>query len=135
MNPSSFREARGDKGGDPPPNHPHLIDRILIFLVLVTLARLAWEYWQESRVVSTRPLGPVLSVTGGGGWRMGMVVQTPAGYYPIHAAPTLQPSTPLVLQVRGNGERYVCLASGTPCAKTAREDWPIAPAALGRRTR
>ena len=97
-------------------------------LVLATLVWLAWEYWQESRVVSTQPLGPVLSVTGAGGWRMGMVVQTPAGYYPLHAAPTLRTGTQLILQVRGNGQRYVCLASGNPCAKTAREDWPLAGA-------
>jgi hypothetical protein len=105
-----------------------MINRILGFAILATLVCLGWEYWQESRVISTRVLGPVLSATGGGGWRMGMVVQTPAGYYPLYAAISVQQGTPLILQVRGNGQRYVCLASGKQCVKTVREEWPLTPA-------
>ena len=78
--------------------------------------------WQGSRLESSRPIGTVKSVAPGSGWGVRLIVETETTFYPLRSLLVVEKGTPLILQVRANGDQYVCDVSQS-CAKTASQNW------------
>ena len=98
---------------------------MLLAAIACLLVYAGWDAYQGRQVVQTQALGPVVKVTGAGGLVRGLLVETPRGYFPVLGAAAFERGTELVLEVRGNGDRYVCDVPRTGCVKSARS-------ALGR---
>lgn len=99
--------------------------KVLLAVIAGLLVYAGWDAYQGRQVVQTQALGPVVKVTGVGGLVRGLLVETPRGFFPVLGAAAFERGTELVLEVRGNGERYVCDVPRTGCVKSARS-------ALGR---
>lgn len=99
--------------------------KLLLAAIAGLLVYAVWDAYQGRQVVQTQALGPAVKVTGAGGLARGMLVETPRGFFPVMGTAAFERGTELVLEVRGNGDRYLCDVPRTGCVKTAR-------AALGR---
>jgi hypothetical protein len=94
--------------------------RVLLAAIAGLLAYAGWDAYQGRQVVQTQALGPVIKVTGTGGLVQGMLVETPRGFFPVLGAAAFERGTELVLEVRGNGDRYVCDLPRSGCVKSSR---------------
>lgn len=101
------------------------VGKVLLAVIAVLLVYTSWDTYQGLQVVQTQALGPVVKVTGAGGLSRGLLVETPRGFFPVLGAAAFERGTELVLEVRGNGDRYVCDVPRMGCVKSARS-------ALGR---
>ncbi len=99
--------------------------KVLLAVIAGLLVYAGWDAYQGRQVVQTQALGPVVKVTGAGGLARGLLVETPRGFFPVLGAAAFERGTELVLEVRGNGDRYVCDVPRRGCVKSAQ-------AALGR---
>ena len=69
-----------------------------------------YDGWLGRQVSSRQQIGSVVKVTGEGcKW----LIETETGFYPVSRALVVEKGIPLVLEIRGNGDRYVCNAAGT----------------------
>lgn len=97
---------------------------LLVGTALVLLGVAFYGIWQGSRVESSRPIGTVKSVTPGSGWGVRLIVETETTFYPLRGVLAVEKGTPLLLQVRGNGDQYLCDAAQS-CVKTATQSWKM----------
>lgn len=95
---------------------------LLVGTALVLLGVAFYGIWQGSRVESSRPIGSVKSVAPGSGWGVRLIVETETTFYPLRSLLVVEKGAPLLLQVRANGDQYVCDVSQS-CAKTASQNW------------
>jgi hypothetical protein len=99
--------------------------KLLLAAIAGLLVYAGWDAYQGRQVLQTQALGPVVKVTGTVGLVRGLLVETPRGFFPVLGAAAFERGTELVLEVRGNGDRYLCDVPRTGCVKSARS-------ALGR---
>ena len=95
--------------------------KVMLGLTGLTITYLIYDDWKGSQVLSRKPIGTVVGMTGEG---RKTVIETETGYYPLIKSLVVEKGTPLVLEIRGNGDRYVCNASGTVCGRTAKQGFP-----------
>lgn len=102
------------------------LENVLIWVVLglgaVIVAHKAWEAWHGQQVQSRTPIGTLVGMSGGGRQSM---LETEAGFYPLSEPLAAAKGTPLVLEVRGNGERFVCDAASGACSRTVRQGYGV----------
>lgn len=109
--------------------HTSGTERILhrLFLLLVILAVLGVLVWlgveQHSEVVSRHPIGHFQRMSGPGGWPGRVVIETETGSYPLWGTPVIAKGTPLVLETRGSGDRYICDEPGSLCIETTGKEF------------
>lgn len=94
--------------------------KVLLAVIAGLLVYAGWDAYHGRQVVQTQALGPVVKVTGAGGLARGLLVETARGYFPVLGAAAFERGTELVLEVRGNGDRYVCDVPRTGCVKSSR---------------
>lgn len=104
----------------------------IFFAMLVGIPAVLFILWilgytRESEVVSSRPIGNFVSMSGPGGLKNSVVIETDTGSYPLLSVPVIVKGTALVLELRGNDQRFVCDASRTLCIKSAREEFTNTP--------
>jgi len=116
------------------PLDPFLIAFFALLMGLPLILFLLWvgRSWWQSEVVSSRPIGNVIGMSGPGGWRSRVVIETDTGFYPLLQAPVISKGTPLLLELRGSGQRFVCDLPRTLCIKTTPDEFtqpaqPIQP--------
>lgn len=89
-----------------------------VVVTAALLGAMGWLGWQLEvgrRVVATEPIGTLQAVTGGGGDRVAMVLETSRGFYPLQEPAALLKGVALVWQLRRNGRWFVCDAGGVHC--------------------
>lgn len=96
--------------------------KVMLGLSGLTITYLIYDDWQGSQVMSRKPIGTVVGMTGEG---RKTLVETENGYYPLIKSLVVEKGTPLVLEIRGNGDRYVCNAAGTVCSGTSKRGFEI----------
>ena len=112
-----FESAFVPKAEERPEPTPRLLWVVFGLCVLMLLYQL-YDGWLGRQVSSRQPIGSVVRLTGEGRkW----LVETEAGYYPLTRALMVEKGTPLVLEIRGSGDRYVCNVSGSVCGRTAKQ--------------
>ena len=107
------------------PLDPFLIAFFALLMGLPLILFLLWVgiSWWQSEVVSSRPIGNVIGMSGPGGWRSRVVIETDTGFYPLLQAPVISKGTPLLLELRGSGQRFVCDLPRTLCIKSAPDEF------------
>ena len=94
---------------------------VVFGLCLLMLLYQIYDGWLGRQVSSRQQIGSVVKVTGEGRkW----LIETETGFYPLTRALVVEKGTPLVLEIRGNGDRYVCNAARTVCGRTAKQGFP-----------
>jgi len=85
----------------------------------MTLLYLAFSlWWSNEDVVSTQPLGAFVRMSAPGGMMGRVVIETERGFLPLKDAVVIATGTPLVLELRGSGRRFVCDRPPTLCVET-----------------
>ena len=103
------------------PEPPHRLLWVVFGLCVLMLLYQLYDGWLGRQVSSRQPIGSVVRVTGEGRqW----LIETEAGFYPLSRALAVNKGTPLLLEIRGNGDRYVCNAAGTVCGRIAKQGFP-----------
>ena len=109
-----FESAFVPKAAERPEPTYRLLWVVFGLCVLMLLYQL-YDGWLGRQVSSRQPIGSVVKVTGEGRkW----LIETETGFYPLSRALVVEKGTRLVLETRGNGDRYVCNAAGTVCSGT-----------------
>lgn len=100
---------------------------LLLFVGLPLLWCLGtlWETWRDAEVVSSQPIGSLSRMSGATGWAGKVVIETEEGYFPLQEAVVLPKGTPLVLEERGSGRRYICDLPRRLCVRTSRESFVV----------
>lgn len=97
------------------------LENALLWVVLalgaVIVAHKAWDTWHGQQVQSRTPIGTVVHMSGAG---RELMLETETGFYPLNEPLAAAKGVPLVLEVRGNGERLVCDVAATVCSRTSR---------------
>ena len=108
-----------------------LIVFFVLLLVLPALwsSRFLYRVWTTDEVVSTRSIGNFVSMSGPGGLRGAVVIETDLGSFPLHSAAAIAKGTPLILELRDSGQRFICDARKTLCLKTDGPDFSLAQGA------
>ena len=108
-----------------------LIVFFVLLLVLPALwsSRFLYRVWTTDEVVSTRSIGNFISMSGPGGLRGAVVIETDLGSFPLHSAAAIAKGTPLMLELRDSGRRYICDTRKTLCLKTDGPDFSLAQGA------
>lgn len=97
---------------------------LMMWVLILPLAGAAWLTWDESRtrqVVSTVPIGKLVRASGWDGFRARLLVETEQGIYPLYHAVSLVKGTPMTLDTRGSGRRFLCDQARTLCVETTAE--------------
>ncbi len=98
-----------------------------LFLLLIALAVLCvlvlLGFQPYSEVVSRQPIGHFQRMSGPGGWPGRVVIETESGSYPLWGTPVIAKGTPLVLETRASGNRYICDESGSLCLETTTQEF------------
>lgn len=94
---------------------------LLAAVPLVWLGPKLYRSWADTDVISSQSIGHFIRMSGLGGLGDRVVIETDQGSYPLLHAVAITKGTPLVLQVRPSGQRYICDLPRTLCVKTARE--------------
>lgn len=99
---------------------------ILGFIVfpLAVAGLVSWDEVRSGQVESVEPIGALVNMSSTGGWERQVVVETERGFYPLESAVTLAKGTPLALDTRRSGRRYVCDVARTLCVATTRLGFP-----------
>lgn len=120
-NPSTptGKESKSD------PVDPSMMLFFAVLMGLPVILFLFWvgRYWWQSEVVSSRPIGHFIHMSGPGGLQSRVVIETDSGFYPLLQAPVISKGTPLVLELRGSGQRFVCDLPRTLCIKSASDEF------------
>ncbi len=88
---------------------------VAMAMLLGAMGWLGWQLEVGRRVVGSESIGTLQAVTGGGGERVAMVLETSRGFYPLQEPVALARGVALVLQVRRNGRWFVCDADDVHC--------------------
>lgn len=110
-------------------------ERLIAWLVFLLVAWTAMDTWLGEQVASTRPIGSVRTLTGGGGIGIKLVVETESGFYPLRTAISAEKGAALVLEHRENGDHYVCDLRNHKCAKTTGRGWRASTPSAGGQTK
>ncbi|MGH6639670.1 MAG: hypothetical protein ACREBY_13850 [Polaromonas sp.] len=97
---------------------------ITVVIAGAPLCLLVWalfQIWGNEDVVSSQPIGVFIHMSAPAAWSGSVVIQTDQGFLPLHEAVAISTGTPLVLELRGSGRRYVCDRPRTLCVETSRE--------------
>ncbi len=123
------------KDGKSDPSDLFLMAFFALLMGLPLILFLFWigGYWWRSEVVSGRPFGHFIRMSGPGGLQGRVAIETDAGSYPLRQAPVISKGTPLVLELRGTGQRFVCDLPHTLCIKSTLDEFtqsglPVNPA-------
>ena len=120
-NPSTptGKESKSD------PVDPSLMLFFAVLMGLPVILFLFWigRSWWQSEVVSSRPIGHFIHMSGPGGLQSRVVIETDSGFYPLLQAPVISKGTSLVLELRGSGQRFVCDLPRTLCIKSAPDEF------------
>ncbi len=134
-NPPETPSIPTDKESKSAPLDPFLIAFFALLMALPLILFLFWvgRSWWQSEVVSSRPIGQFIRMSGPGGLRSRVVIETDTGSYPLLQAPVISKGTPLVLELRGSGQRFVCDLPHTLCIQSAPDEFmqpaqPLTPA-------
>ena len=111
------------------------LERLIAWLAFILVAWTAVDAWLGEQVASTRPIGSVRTLAGGGGFGIRLVVETEAGFCPLRTALSAEKGAALVLQHRENGDQYVCDLRNDECAKTTGRGWRARIPTAGVRTK
>jgi hypothetical protein len=115
-----FESAFVPKAAERPEPTYRLLWVVFGLCVLMLLYQL-YDGWLGRQVSSRQPIGSVVRVTGEGRqW----LIETETGFYPVSKALMVNKGAPLVLEIRANGDRYVCNTAGTVCGRTAKQGFP-----------
>lgn len=115
-----FESAFVPKAAERPEPTSRLLWVVFGLCVLMLLYQL-YDRWLGRQVSSRQPIGSVVRVTGEGRqW----LIETETGAYPLTRALMVNKGASLVLEIRANGDRYVCNAAGTVCERTAKQGIP-----------
>ena len=98
---------------------------LLLVLPALWSSRFLYRVWTTDEVVSTRSIGNFVSMSGPGGLRGAVVIETDLGSFPLHSAAAIAKGTPLMLELRDSGNRYICDTRKTHCLKTDGPDFSI----------
>ena len=79
-------------------------------------AQLLYMAWTNDEVISTRPIGNFVRMSGPGGFQGRVVIETDRGSYPMRFAAAAAKGTPLVVELRASGKRYICSAANKQTA-------------------
>ena len=122
-----FESAFVPKAAERPEPTSRLLWVVFGLCVLMLMYQL-YDGWLGRQVSSRQPIGSVVKVTGEGSkW----LVETENGFYPLSRVLVVEKDTPLVLEIRGNGDRYVCDSEGTVCSRTTRQGFVVKRASSG----
>ena len=108
---------------------------LIVFFVLLLVLPALWSSrfiyvsWTTDEVVSTRSIGNFVSMSGPGGLRGAVVIETDLGSFPLHSAAAIAKGTPLILELRDSGQRFICDSRKTLCLKTDGPDFSLAQGA------
>ena len=102
---------------------------LLLVLPALWSSRLIYAGWTTDEVVSTRPIGNFVSMSGPGGLRERVVIETDLGSFPLHSAAAIAKGTPLILELRDSGQRFICDTRKTYCLKTDGPDFSLSQGA------
>ena len=97
---------------------------LMVFFALLLVLPAFWSssflyaFWTADKLVSTRSIGNFISMSGPGGLRGAVVIETDLGSFPLHSAAAIAKGTPLILELRASGQRLICDADHTLCIKT-----------------
>ena len=107
IKPESASEARLDK-----------FETTLVVIFILCLAmpvywgfQLIYTAWTNDEVVSTRSIGNFIRMSGPGGLQDRVVIETDIGSFPMREVAAITKGTPLVMEVRASGKRYICSAA------------------------
>ena len=95
---------------------------VALLLPLVWASLLIWGHLRAQQVVSVQPIGFAVHL-GNQDPRpkaKNLVLETATGFYPLLEPVVIPKDIPLFLETRADGRRYVCTASRSTCAKTAK---------------
>lgn len=98
-----------------------LLDVLLVAMLFAAAGKLVWDCAGDQEVASTQPIGLVKSVSAAGGLRGGVILETETGYYPLLGSITAPKGAAVSLEVRQNGNRYVCDGGRQVCVQTVRD--------------
>ena len=95
---------------------------VLIFILSLAMPvywglQLIYTAWINDEVVSTRPIGNFIRMSGPGGLQDRVVIETDIGSFPMREAAAITKGTPLVVQVRASGKRYICSGANKQSAQ------------------
>jgi hypothetical protein len=97
---------------------------LTLALMVITAAYFIWLHWQTGQVEASRPIGRLLGMSGQGGWSWPLVIETEEGFFPLGEAVAIPKGTPLVLEDRASGKRFICDLTRTVCVQTSFESMP-----------
>lgn len=125
----------------PVKHHTSSLERILHYLavLLLTLSVLAVLIWFDiylRKDVATRvPIGHFLSMSGPGGLLDRVVIETDQGVYPLWGpTPSIAKGTPLVLESRASGYRFICDEPRSLCIQTTDKAFALSEPSARRST-
>jgi len=103
---------------------------LVLVILALTAAYLVWLHWQTGQVEASRPIGRLVGMSGRGGWAWPLVIETEEGFFPLGEAVAIPKGTPLMLEDRASGKRFICDLRRTVCAQTSFESMSatLAPA-------
>lgn len=98
---------------------------LIVAVIIINLVRLSvWlisGIWGNEEVMSSQPIGAFIHMSALAAWPNAVVIQTDQGFLPLKRAVAISTGTPLVLEMRGSGRRYVCDQPRTLCVETSEE--------------
>jgi hypothetical protein len=111
------------KDEKPPAKSDDWFAFLVVMLALLSLPAMLlvinWvEHWGDSEDVSSQPIGALQRLTVQRGFGASLVIETELGFYPLSGSASITKGTPLVLELRGSGKRYVCDTSRSLCLET-----------------
>ena len=98
---------------------------LLLVLPALWSSRFIYVSWTTDEVISTRSIGNFISMSGPGGLRGAVVIETDLGSFPLHSAAAIAKGTPLILELRDSGKRFICDTRKTLCLKTDGPDFTL----------
>lgn len=98
---------------------------LLMFALTVFIsAYFIWLHWQTTEVEASRPIGQLLGMSGPGARQWPLVIETEQGFFPLGDAVAIPKGTPLMLEERASGKRFICDLKRTVCVQTSFESMP-----------
>lgn len=121
--PDEPNKLNQPNNGEPPAKSDDWFAFFVVMLALLSLPAMLlvidWvEHWGDAEVVSSQPIGALQRLTVQRGFGAGLVIETELGFYPLRGSASIAKGTPLVLELRGSGKRYVCDTSRSLCLET-----------------
>lgn len=101
--------------------HTEEVDGISPITIVGALA-ICWMLWsvvQSVRIAEVRDGGVILSL-GCTDKNRDWLLETTSGIYPVKGRVHVEPGTPLQVETRSNGDRWLCVAGRQTCVQTTR---------------